>query len=320
MSEFIIETKHLYFGFSKKLILDDINLQVKPGSIYGLLGINGAGKTTLIRLLLGLYSGMMDIHQSYIKIFNTRMDDSNRLDALRNIGSLIENASLYDHLSAYENLNIARIVYDMPKERIMEVLEIVGLKDRAKDKTRTFSMGMKQRLGIALAIIHQPKVVILDEPTNGLDPNGIVEIRELIIKLNRELGVTFLMSSHLLHEIEMVATDIGIIHQGKLLLQVPASYFKKQNLQHKEVIFKIPESQLSTSATLLDNIGYQYTIRDGELAIKLQLDEEQAEIASLNRQLSSQRIDVFGIEKKEQNLEYFFKKLTTGENQYVDTL
>jgi ABC-2 type transport system ATP-binding protein len=194
----IIKTTGLNYYFSKAAqTLFDINLDVKEGSIYGFLGPNGAGKTTTLRLLLGL----LRKQEGSIEIFGKSFEQHS-IEILRNVGSLIEQPSLYAHLTAKENLEIYRKVYGCSSNRINEVLEMVGLAYTKNKKTKQFSLGMKQRLSIALALLPQPKLLILDEPTNGLDPNGIIETRELIKRLNTEFGTTILVSSHILAEVE----------------------------------------------------------------------------------------------------------------------
>ena len=211
MNENIITTSALDFSFSSgRKVLNDINLAVPKGSIYGFLGPNGAGKTTTLRLILGLIKSSGD----KVKIFGQDLNKE-RIFILHRIGSLIEQPSLYLHLTARENLEVFRLSYGSDEKRIKEVLEIVGLSDTADKKARAFSLGMKQRLAIAIALLHDPELLILDEPSNGLDPNGIIEMRKLIIKLNQEFGKTILISSHLLTEMEKMATHLGIIHQGR---------------------------------------------------------------------------------------------------------
>lgn len=191
------------------LILNNINMTIEEGSIYGFLGPNGAGKTTTLKLILGLLKKQTgDIH-----LFGKPMEE-HRLENLKKMGSLIEMPSIYSHLTAKENLLIWQKIYRTPVSRIPEVLELTGLSQTGTKKAGNFSLGMKQRLGIAVALLHRPPLLILDEPTNGLDPNGIVEIRELLKHLNQQHGITILISSHLLAEVEKVATHIGIIHQG----------------------------------------------------------------------------------------------------------
>lgn len=212
--EYIVETKQLSKLFGKEQAVSGMNMKIKQGEIYGFLGPNGAGKTTTIRMLLGL----MKASSGCIQIFGKNIT-KNKLEILHEIGSLVENPSYYPHLTAYENLEVIRKVVNVPKERIDEVLEIVRLSDVKRKKVKGFSLGMKQRLGIAAALLHQPKLLILDEPTNGLDPAGIIEIRELIKSLPTRYGMTVLISSHLLSEIDQMATSVGVVSKGELVFQ-----------------------------------------------------------------------------------------------------
>ena len=192
---FSIEAINVSHHFSKgEKVLNNINFSVKTGSIYGFLGPNGAGKTTTLRLILGL----LKKQEGEINVFGKAFEQ-NRTAILRGIGSLIESPSLYGQLTAAENLSVWQKVYQCSKNRIQEVLNLVGLRDTGAKKASQFSLGMKQRLAIAIALLHNPSLLILDEPTNGLDPNGIIEMRELLKKLNKEQEITILISSHLLH-------------------------------------------------------------------------------------------------------------------------
>lgn len=208
----IIEIKNLNFAFDKsKMILKDVNLEVPKGSIYGFLGSNGAGKSTTMRLIMGLFND----DQNSVKVFGTSVSDLYP-EGLNKIGSLIDYPAFYDHLSGYDNLKIVCILRNLKESRIDEVLELVGLSDARNIKMKKYSLGMKQRLAIGLALISNPELLVLDEPVNGLDPNGIKEVRELLIKLNQEHGVTIFISSHLLLEIEKMVTHIGIISNGEI--------------------------------------------------------------------------------------------------------
>jgi ABC-type multidrug transport system ATPase subunit len=229
----ILQIDKISFNYKKRQILKEICLNVPKASIYALLGENGAGKSTLIKILLGVLvpdSGSIYYQKS---IFN----EFTRINHLRRIGSLIENASLYDYLTAYENLELARKIYGIEKGYSEEVLNIVGLKEMRNQKVKTFSMGMKQRLGIGLSMIGKPELIILDEPSNGLDPSGIVDLRNLIIKLNNDLGTSFFISSHQLSEIEKIATNVAILHNGQIKLDVSISNLEKGTLD--EIYLKI---------------------------------------------------------------------------------
>ncbi|HEY4205507.1 MAG TPA: ATP-binding cassette domain-containing protein [Puia sp.] len=214
MSNFCLETTGLSHRFAGQgPVLQSVGLRVPEGSIFGFLGPNGAGKTTTLRLVLGL----LKKQQGEIRVLGQPFAE-HRLAILRKLGSLIESPSIYAHLTASENLRILQKVYRCPLDRIDHVLQITGLGETGGKKAGAFSLGMKQRLGISIALLNDPLLLILDEPTNGLDPEGIIEMRELFRQLNRQ-GVTILISSHLLGEMEKLITHAGIIHKGELLFQ-----------------------------------------------------------------------------------------------------
>ena len=214
MSELIIETKGLTHFFGQQKVVDDLHLKVKKGSIYGFLGPNGAGKTTSIKILLNLIQSPKDTVYLFGKEINT-----NRTECLRRLGALVEQPAIYAHLSGRENLVNRCILLGINRSKAGEMLELVGLQDAAEKKAGKYSLGMKQRLGISLALLSDPELLLLDEPTNGLDPNGIIEIRNLMLELASKHQKTILVSSHLLSEIEKIATHVGIINKGKLLFQ-----------------------------------------------------------------------------------------------------
>jgi ABC-2 type transport system ATP-binding protein len=211
---FAIETQELTHRFARDTVLHDVNLQVATGTIYGFLGPNGAGKTTTLRLLLGL----LRQQSGTIQLFGQPLQ-RHRLEILRRVGSSIESPSLYGHLTARENLEVWRLVFNVPVSRITDVLALVGLAGTGRKRADQFSLGMKQRLSVAVALLHEPTLLILDEPTNGLDPHGILEVRDLLTRLNRERGMTVLVSSHILSEIEKLVTHVGIIHRGAMAFQ-----------------------------------------------------------------------------------------------------
>ena len=211
---FAIRTEGLTHRYSKDTVLREVDLGVPTGSIYGFLGPNGAGKTTTLRLLLGL----LRRQHGTIEIFGRTLE-RHRRDILRQIGSSIEIPSVYGHLTAVENLEVWRRMFRCPAGRIPRVLDLVGLADTRSKRVEQFSLGMKQRLSIAVALLHEPTLLILDEPTNSLDPHGILEMRRLFEALNREQGITILVSSHMLSEIEKLVTHVGIIHRGAIRFQ-----------------------------------------------------------------------------------------------------
>ncbi|MGE5436675.1 MAG: ABC transporter ATP-binding protein, partial [Syntrophothermus sp.] len=212
MSEPIIEVKGLNKKFKSLHAVNNLDLTVYRGDVFGFLGPNGAGKSTTIRMLLTLISP----NSGNIKIFGKELK-KNRLEILTNIGAIVEKPDFYGYLSAYKNLEILGKISgrEISKNRIMEVLELVGLEKRFKSKVKTYSHGMKQRLGLAQALLHNPDLIILDEPTTGLDPQGMKEIRDLIINLSKEQNKTIFLSSHILYEVELVASRMVIINKGQ---------------------------------------------------------------------------------------------------------
>ena len=301
MKPAIIETQRLFFEFQRdQKILNDLNLQVPTGSIYGFLGPNGAGKTTTLRLLLGL----LKKQEGNITLFG-RPFQSHRLEILRRLGSLIEQPSLYLHLTGKENLEVFRLTYQCNKNRIAEVLQIVGLQQAAGKKVKNYSLGMKQRLAIAIALLHDPEILILDEPTNGLDPNGIIETRELIKQLNREFGKTILVSSHLLTEIEKMATHVGIIHKGKLLFQGSLQQLQQLKSQQSSV-----ELEVNDTTKAQQVLQQHFTIKHIN-GTRLVVDYESRErSASLNKLLVQHGVDVYQLAVTQNDLENLFVQIT----------
>jgi ABC-2 type transport system ATP-binding protein len=212
----LLTTHGLKKAYDRRTVVDNLSLTVNKGDVYGFLGRNGQGKTTTIRMITGLI--FPDAGEIIIDGHSLKTDFKS---AISQIGAIVEGPSFFDYLSGYENLMLsANLLSGLhKKDAIKEVLEIVGLTSRAKDKVRTYSLGMKQRLGIANALLGNPKLIILDEPTNGLDPQGVREIKEMIIQLASERSITFFISSHLLHEVEQICNRVGIIDKGKLLCE-----------------------------------------------------------------------------------------------------
>lgn len=217
MMSYILETQHLSKKSGNSYRVKDLSLSVPEKCVYGFLGPNGAGKSTTLKMILGL------IHQSEGKVqfLGKTITSKNRLSLLQKTGSLIENPGGYGHLSGLENMQIVQKLKGVKEEEIASALKTVRLYEQRDKKLSSYSLGMKQRLGIAMAILGNPKLLILDEPTNGLDPAGIQEIRELIVSLPKERNMTVIISSHLLSEIEQMASQVGIIHHGKLLYEGP---------------------------------------------------------------------------------------------------
>jgi len=301
MSGLIIQTQGLDFSFNRSgKILDNVSLNVPQGSIYGFLGPNGAGKTTTLRLVLGL----LRIQKGKIEIFGKNFLQ-HRIPVLKRIGSLIEQPSLYGHLTAKENLEIYRLIYQCNKSRIAEVLNIVGLENTGSKKAKQFSLGMKQRLSIAIALLHQPELLILDEPTNGLDPNGIIETRELIKKLNQEHNTTILVSSHILNEVERMATHVGIIHKGKMLFQ--GTLNELQQMKTRQTLLEVATND---NAKAVDILGLKYMPKqqNGKIILPFTNNEQSAVI---NRLLIQNGIDVYSLHPQQNDLEQLFIDITS---------
>ncbi len=298
----IIKTTGLSYNYSKDVqTLFDINLNVERGSIYGFLGPNGSGKTTTLSLLLGLLNNQ----QGDIEIFGQHLH-SNRVAILKKTGSLIETPSLYGHLTAKENLEVYREVYDASKARITEVLKVVGLDDTGRKTAKKFSLGMKQRLAIALALLPNPELLILDEPSNGLDPGGIIELRQLIKTLNKAYGMTILISSHLLGEVEKMVSHVGIIYKGKMLFQgtLPDLHLFQQkgskllvNTSDNEVAMKLLQEHNPERLGSILSVAFK--------------DPQQ--VALVNKTLSQNNLDVYLLQPKENDLEQLFIDLTSAQ-------
>ncbi|NOT73880.1 MAG: ABC transporter ATP-binding protein [Cyclobacteriaceae bacterium] len=300
MADYCLETTDLTHSFSStETVLNGINLKVKEGSIYGFLGPNGAGKTTTLRLILGL----LRKQQGTITVFGKSFHD-HRLEILKNVGSLIESPSLYGHLTAHENLLLFQKIFQCPKSNITEVLERVGLASTGTKKASQFSLGMKQRLGIAVALLHKPEFLILDEPTNGLDPNSMIEVRELLKKLNHEFGTTILISSHLLAEIEKLVMDVGIINKGNLVFQGTLPELKSK--QQGASFIAIATNDNSAAIQVLNKLGITATIEPEKLIIPV---VSRVEMADINHELVTQGIGVYEITSIKNDLETIFMDL-----------
>ncbi|MCP9750714.1 ABC transporter ATP-binding protein [Ferruginibacter sp. HRS2-29] len=295
-----VQTSGVFHHFSENdPVLKDIALQVPSGSIYGFLGPNGAGKTTTLRLLLGLIKKQ----QGSILIFDKPIEN-HRMEILRNIGSLIEMPSMYGHLTASENLRIWQQLYQCPYSRIAKALETVDLANTGTKKVSQFSLGMKQRLGIAAALLHEPSLLILDEPTNGLDPYGMMEIRDLLKKLNYEHGITIVISSHLLSEIEKLVTHTGIISHGQMVFQGTLDSLVSRQLSASKLILNTSNNLQATDVLKL--LQLDTSIENGMLTIPI---PEKEMIAQLNRELVKANIDVYEINPVQKDLETIFMEL-----------
>ena len=294
----IIEVKHLVKNYGKFRAVDNVSFDVYQGDVFGFLGPNGAGKSTTIRTMLSLISAT----SGEIKIFGKELN-ANRREILSEIGCIVEKPDFYKYLSAQKNLEIfARISgKNVPKSKIFEVLEFVGLKGREKDKVLGYSHGMRQRLGIAQTLIHDPKLIILDEPTTGLDPQGIIDIRNLILQLKNERNKTILLSSHILSEIELIANRMVIISKGKTLVQGNV----KELLDEEVLLVSFTVDNIEKARTLITNKFPQAFESASENQVLLHISKD--EIPKYNKMFIDENIQVFGIESKRKLEDYFLK-------------
>lgn len=305
----IVKVTDLSKQFKNLKAVDHLSFSVNEGDVYGFLGQNGAGKSTSIRMMLTL----IEPSSGEIEIFGMNLT-KHRREILSQIGAVIEKPDVYKYLSAYDNLQLfAKLSGIKPScQQLMDQLEMVGLAQRAHDKVKTFSQGMKQRLGIAIALIHNPRLIILDEPTNGLDPQGIADIRNLILHLSRDSNKTIIVSSHLLSEIEQIATRVLIIDKGKKLVEGNASELLDPSqtiveLQTFDNVFAMHQLKASKWA---DKVQGQ---RNNTIVIKL----DRREIPALHTDLANMEIQLLSLQPRH-SLEDYFLQVTSG-NQHVDT-
>lgn len=297
----IIETSNLGKRFGDKEVVSNLNLQVKKGDVYGFLGPNGSGKTTTIRMLLGL------IHPSQGSAMLNGYDiktDLNR--AIRGVGAVVESPVFYDYLSGRDNLRLmANLVPGVSEKRIEEVLELAGMADRADGPAGTYSTGMRQRMGIARALLNYPSLVILDEPTNGLDPRGMIEIRETIQELNREEGITFFISSHLLHEVEQTCNRVGVLREGKLLVEGLVNDLIDSGHEVVEITAVERTAEVARLLTPLEYVS-RVDISDSRVTARI----EKGSSSRLNRYLMNKGIEVAYLAPQKSSLEKYFIELT----------
>ena len=296
----IITTENLSKEYDGVYRVQDLDIRVKEGDIYGFLGPNGAGKSTTMKMLLGLVKPTSGTIEIMGKLFN----EKNRKGILQSVGSLIEAPSYYGHLTGRENMELIRRLLDLPQKNIDEAIYIVRLENQMEKKVKNYSLGMKQRLGIAMALARKPKLLILDEPANGLDPAGIEEIRELIKTLPSKYGMTVMISSHILSEIDQMATIIGIINQGSLIFQERMSVLDEQ--RKPQIILKTSDDD--TAYRFLAKLNPQRTLDGLQLGA---LTNEQT--GAVVRELCSNNLSVYRVEEHRESLEEIFLTLTGKE-------
>ena len=298
-----IEVTGLTHRFSTEVALRGVQLAVPEGSIYGFLGPNGAGKTTTLRLILGL----LRRQDGRIAVFGKTLEH-HRLEILRHVGSSIESPSLYGQLTAVENLEVWRRIFRCPPRRIGEVLDIVGLAGTGSKRADQFSLGMRQRLSIAVALLHEPSLLILDEPVNGLDPHGILEMRALLQDLNRNRGITILVSSHLLSEVERLVTHVGIIHRGTMRFEGTLDALLA--LQAESAFTAVDTSDNRAARDVAAAGGFDCRIEDGRLVVRALGRDETGRLTSA---LAERGLVLYEVSTVRPDLERIFLRLIEDE-------
>lgn len=303
----IIKVQGLVKKFNDFTAVNNLSFTVSQGDVYGFLGQNGAGKSTTIRMLLTLITPT----EGSIELFGMNLK-THRNEILQQVGAVIEKPDVYKYLSAYDNLKLfARLNGKVTHQQLMDQLEVVGLADRAKDKVKTFSQGMKQRLGIAISLIHNPQLIILDEPTNGLDPQGIADIRNLILHLSKEQNKTIVVSSHLLSEIEQVATKVLIINKGKKIIEGTSN----ELFDPSQTIVEIQTTNNEFALQQLKQSNWQSNLQlQRNDAVVIKLDKQL--IPQLHKDLVGMNVQLLSLQPRH-SLEDYFLQVTSGK-QHVD--
>ena len=295
----IVQTRGLCKQYGKVLRVNHLDLQVPEGAIYGFLGPNGAGKSTTLKMILGL------VHPTAgsISVFGKEVDGHNRLDMLKQVGSLIESPSYYGHLTGEENLKVIQTLRGVPEKDVYEVLEIVRLEGQRNKKAAHYSLGMKQRLGLAAALLGFPRLLILDEPTNGLDPAGIQEMRELICELPERFGMTVVVSSHLLSEIDQMADHVAIIRDGELVFQDTLEALHGRSRHH----LALRTTNNAVARAILQEKSVPCQEEEGYLILPILSDELAGQFTRL---LGARNLGVIRLEERQKSLEDIFLELT----------
>lgn len=299
--EYILETKNLTKQYGRQKAVDSVNLHVRQGDIYGLIGRNGAGKTTIMKMISGLAAPT----EGSFSIFGHEGRTAELY--MSRLGTLIEAPGIYPNMTARANLKIKCLAMGVRKKNeIDELLEIVGLADTGRKRVKNFSLGMKQRLGIALALVGEPDILILDEPINGLDPQGIAEVRETLARLNREKNITFIISSHILEELSKIATNYGIINDGVLIKEMT----REQLLTECSERIELKTNDTARACTVLDQMGIsKYKVVDADT---IQIFERLDDGGSITMALAENNVKTMGITVKNEALEDYYLELTGG--------
>jgi ABC-type multidrug transport system ATPase subunit len=305
----VVSVNNLSKQFSELTAVNNLSFTVNEGDVYGFLGQNGAGKSTTIRMLLTLVRP----NSGDIRIFGKNLQ-THRSEILKEVGAVIEKPDLYKYLSAYHNLALFAKISGatVSRKQLMAQLELVNLADRAHSKVKTFSQGMKQRLGIAVALVHNPKLIILDEPVNGLDPQGIADMRNLILKMSREMGKTVIVSSHLLSEIELIASRMLIINKGRKVVEGSVA----ELLDPAKTILQLDTTDNANAVIFLRQGRWAHSIKAENPVIKIEMDK--ADVPELTTGLVSAGIQLLSVQPRH-SLEDYFLSLTTPE-QHVEAI
>ena len=300
---YIIETKDITKNYGKYQVLNKLNIHVKENSIYGLIGKNGAGKTTLIRIICGLQDPTNGTY--FINKIDNKAKDISLVR--KKIGAIIERPSIYEEMNAKDNIICQMKLVGLTNyQDVSKILDVVGLSNVGNKKVRYYSLGMKQRLGIALALVNNPNILILDEPINGLDPEGIIEIRELILKLNKEKHITILISSHYLDELSKVATHYGFIDKGRIIEEISSEELNKK----LNSFIELKVNNLKSFTNYFKNNNIPYEIKDNNI-INIYKDYN---IQKFITELTNNNLEIESITKKNESLEEYYINLIGGNN------
>lgn len=300
MAKTVLELKNVSKSFGKRKVIDNISLEVKEGEIYGFLGPNGSGKTTTIKMILRL----IDLDNGEIKV--NGYDNKKQFEkAMEYIGAIVENPDMYKYMSGIENLKLHARIRNVDEKRINEVLDLVGLKDRAKDKVGKYSLGMKQRLGLALTLLHKPKVLILDEPTNGLDPAGIKQLRDILKEISHKEGVAVFVSSHILAEMQQMCDKVAVLDNGKIVKTEEITNTQEETTETVEIRVKDTEKSVQL---LKENFGLDTKVEDKNILVTLPTQQ----LPTVVKELAIADVEIKAVVPKEHTLEDIFFDATKG--------
>ena len=299
MAKTVLELKNINKTFGKRKVIDNISLDVKEGEIYGFLGPNGSGKTTTIKMILR----MIDLDSGEIKVngYDTKKEFEKAMEC---IGAIVENPDMYKYMSGIDNLKLHARIRNIDQKRIQEVLELVELKDRAKDKVGKYSLGMKQRLGLALTLLHKPKVLILDEPTNGLDPAGIKKLRDILKEISHKDGVAVFVSSHILSEMQLMCDRVAVIDNGKLM--------KVEEITHSQEKVEKLEIRVKETEKAMNTLKEKFNIDSNLVENNIEITVQTEEVPKIIKELAISDVEISAVIPKEHTLEEIFFDATEG--------